>query len=315
MTNILRPSLRFLPSSGVRELVGLNKYRGVLLDQFGVLHDGQVPYPGAIEAVHFLAESEISLLLLSNSSRRSTGALGKLAKMGFKEEWFKGVVTSGEITHHQLRHRPTPFWQHLGSKVLHFNWAERGAISLDGLGLDVVMQPENCDFILAHGTETLGDRHMSLDEFEAVLRRVAAESEQRGKAIPMIVANPDIVTVAGGGLAKMPGYLAAVYASLGGEVHLMGKPAPIIYEAACRDLGLSKEEVVAIGDSLEHDIAGAGTQSIASAFIVGGIHAQDVVDPISGRFEADDERMFERLGRLQREFGCDPDYVMPTLQL
>jgi phosphoglycolate phosphatase-like HAD superfamily hydrolase len=46
------------------------RYRGALLDQFGVLHDGQKPYPGAVEAVAKLAGRGMRLLVISNSSRR-----------------------------------------------------------------------------------------------------------------------------------------------------------------------------------------------------------------------------------------------------
>lgn len=46
------------------------RYRGALLDQFGVLHDGQKPYPGAVEAVAQLAGRGMRLLIISNSSRR-----------------------------------------------------------------------------------------------------------------------------------------------------------------------------------------------------------------------------------------------------
>lgn len=43
----------------------------------GVLHDGEKPYPGAIEAVSQLAERGMRLLIISNSSRREhTGHRG-----------------------------------------------------------------------------------------------------------------------------------------------------------------------------------------------------------------------------------------------
>lgn len=79
-----------LPQSlaGLREIAPL--YEGVLLDQFGVLHDGQKPYPGAMEAVKGLHEAGLRILIISNSSRRSSGTLGRLSKMGFQEEWFAG---------------------------------------------------------------------------------------------------------------------------------------------------------------------------------------------------------------------------------
>lgn len=60
----------------------------------------------------------------------------------------------------------------------------------------------------------------------------------------------------GGELVAMPGTLASVYAAAGGHVVLMGKPAPLIYAAAAEALGLSAGELLAVGDSLEHDVAG-----------------------------------------------------------
>ena len=74
----------------------------------------------------------------------------------------------------------------------------------------------------------------------------------------------------------MPGTLAAHYRSLGGRVVLMGKPAPVIYEQALAMLGLPPAQVVAVGDSLEHDVAGAAGAGVDSVFVLGGIHAADV---------------------------------------
>jgi hypothetical protein len=64
--------------------------QGLLLDQFGVLHDGRKPYPGAVEAVDQLYAAGKQLLIISNSSRRSGGTISKLAKMGFRAECFAG---------------------------------------------------------------------------------------------------------------------------------------------------------------------------------------------------------------------------------
>lgn len=65
------PELDF-PSQYKRilSLKDLPDYKGVLLDQFGVLHDGRDPYKGAIEAVQYLADRGMKLLIISNSSRR-----------------------------------------------------------------------------------------------------------------------------------------------------------------------------------------------------------------------------------------------------
>jgi ribonucleotide monophosphatase NagD (HAD superfamily) len=65
-------------------------FDGVLLDQFGVLHDGRTPYPRAAEAVARLHAAGKAVVVVSNSSRRAGGAIGKLEKMGFAAEWFSG---------------------------------------------------------------------------------------------------------------------------------------------------------------------------------------------------------------------------------
>lgn len=64
--------------------------QGLLLDQFGVLHDGQRPYPGAMDAVRAAAAAGKRIIIISNSSRRCGGTLAKLGRMGFDEAWFAG---------------------------------------------------------------------------------------------------------------------------------------------------------------------------------------------------------------------------------
>lgn len=63
---------------------------------------------------------------------------------------------------------------------------------------------QGADFILAHGTEALGLSSgaalpMKLDDLEKILEQCAT------KKIPMVVANPDFVTVEARALRVMPG--------------------------------------------------------------------------------------------------------------
>ena len=76
----------------------------------------------------------------------------------------------------------------------------------------------------------------------------------------------------------MPGTLAKWYADMNGsgDIHLMGKPAPVIYQGALHLLGLAADQVIAIGDSLEHDIVGATTAGVDALFVGGGIHAVEL---------------------------------------
>lgn len=93
--------------------------------------------------------------------------------------------------------QPLPIYmlQGLGRRCLHFNWGDRGAISLDDLNLEVVTDPWDAEFIVAHGTEAVSrpgcaPAAVSLAEINELL---AEALEEEGNRPPMIVANPDLV--------------------------------------------------------------------------------------------------------------------------
>ncbi|CAI5997983.1 unnamed protein product [Closterium sp. NIES-65] len=323
---------------------------GVWTNQFGVLHDGKKAYPQAIEALRQLAASGAKVVLLSNSSRRVEVASKRLPSLGFDPSLFCGIETSGEITHRHLIDRSLDtFFQTLGSKCLHFTWAARGAVSLEGLGLQVVETPEEADFILAHGTEAVGvaeadkpARPASLDELAGLMSRAAEEGRRRGRMIPMVVANPDIVTVEARALRVMPGTLAREYEAMGGVVKCMGKPDSISFRAAQQLTGISLDRTVMVGDSLHHDILGAASFGIDSVFVAGGIHADQLGVPPppataavgNGEEEGRRVRKSENGGKgrgkvegeakggvdvgklrvLVEETGAEPSYVLPYFQ-
>lgn len=77
---------------------------------------------------------------------------------------------------------------------------------LQGLNLEVVERPQEVDFLLAHGTEAIGTaegppRVASIEEMKDVLRQCS----QLPTPPPLIVANPDVVTVEARALRSMPG--------------------------------------------------------------------------------------------------------------
>ncbi len=67
----------------------------------------------------------------------SSGALGKLEKMGFSKDAFYGAITSGEVCHQALQNRPDDFYRGLGKRCVHITWGARGAISLGDLDVEV----------------------------------------------------------------------------------------------------------------------------------------------------------------------------------
>ena len=199
------------------------RYDGWMLDLFGCLQDGKNAYPAALEAVARLQAERKRLVLISNSSRRAATTLDKVVELGFPRDAFVGAVTSGELTHQALLTRADPWFARLGRRCLHFTWAGRGAISLDGLDLEVVRDVAHADFILAHGTEARGPEVVGL---QALLDMLPAAAR---RGLPLVCANPDVVTVSGDALLPMPGTIAVEYRRLGVSAVDRGRSSSYVY--------------------------------------------------------------------------------------
>ncbi|KAG6668432.1 hypothetical protein I3843_01G161700 [Carya illinoinensis] len=296
----------FQSLKGIQQLAETRRFKAWFLDQFGVLHDGQKPYPGAISTLEKLASTGSKMVIISNSSRRASTTIEKMKSLGFDPSFFMGAITSGELTHQYLQRKDDAWFAALGRSCIHITWSDRGLISLEGLDIQVVENVEEAEFVLAHGSEALG--HPSgaaiptkLVDLEKILERCAA------KRIPMVVANPDYVTVEARDLRVMPGTLAAKYEKFGGEVKWMGKPDKIIYEAAMAIAGVDASDSIAVGDSLHHDIKGANQAGIQSAFITCGIHATEL--GVGNFGETADLSSVEVLAS---KYNAYPSYVLPA---
>ena len=64
--------------------------------------------------------------------------------------------------------------------------------------------------------------------------------------LTLVCANPDIVVQRGDRLIPCGGALAQLYAALGGEVIMAGKPHAIIYDAALREAEREGPEAISI---------------------------------------------------------------------
>jgi HAD superfamily hydrolase (TIGR01450 family) len=92
----------------------------------------------------------------------------------------------------------------------------------------------------------------------------------------MVCANPDLVVIHAGTPALCAGALAEHYEEIGGRVRWHGKPYPLVYDSSLALLGIAdRRRVLAIGDSLRTDIAGAAGAGIDSLLVAGGVHAAE----------------------------------------
>ena len=253
------------------------RYDAFIIDLWGVIHDGVAPFPGALECLRRLRGRPV--LLLSNAPRRAESVRGTLRGLGIGDSLYSDLLTSGEATWLALRDRTDPWFAALGHRVWHLGpQRDRGVI--EGIGLTVAARPQDADFLLNTGPDDRRDT-AAMEEFTSDLHACLAAG------LKMVCANPDLEIVRGGTRILCAGALAAWYEAHGGAVRSIGKPDPAIYAQALAMLTVAPDRVLAIGDSLRTDIAGAAAAGIDSLWVLGGIHAEELQgDPANTAYGA-----------------------------
>jgi HAD superfamily hydrolase (TIGR01459 family) len=227
-----------------------------LLDIWGVLHNGMSPFPDAVAACQTFRQRGGIVLLVSNSPRTCTGVATQLAAIGVPEDCYDGIATSGDVTRHLIA-------KHAGKTIFHIG-PERDLLIFDGLNV-TLGEPDDAAAIVCTGL--YNDETETPDDYAALFGALRALN------LPMICANPDMACERGNRIIPCAGALASAYEALGGEVLLAGKPYRPIYDLALahiaeiRGAEVPKERLLAIGDGVPTDIAGAGALGVDSVFV------------------------------------------------
>lgn len=273
------------------------RYDGFVIDQWGVMHDGKNAYPDAVDCIERLVALGKVIVVVTNSGKRVTSNVERLSAMGFAKDTYHAIVSSGEVAWKNLATRRDPFYRQLGKRCLLIS-SDGDHSVVDGLGIEVVDAIERAEFIMLAGVDDARPSTFYDDWLNDGSRR----------DVPLICANPDMVRIVNGVLLPGCGALAHRYEGTGGTVHYVGKPFPDIYNA-CREIFAQSRasRIVAIGDSLKHDVAGGTEAGFDTVFVMNGIHWSDFAD------SSDDEIRLERLVRLAFEEDVMPDWVVPWL--
>jgi HAD superfamily hydrolase (TIGR01459 family) len=244
-----------------------SRYDGYILDLWGVLHDGVQAFPEALACLVQLRARGARSVVLSNAPRRSAVVAARNAELGIAPELVDGVVSSGEVTWQHLAGRSDPWYRALGARCFHLG-PERDRGMREGLDFRFVGAPEEADFILLTGILAAED---DLEVYRPLFTRALA------RRLPMVCANPDLEVIRGGKRELCAGSLARLYETMGGEMRAHGKPDPEVYEDCFAALGeLPRERILAVGDALATDIAGAAAVGVDSLFVVEGIHCAEL---------------------------------------
>lgn len=279
--------------SGLRELA--SDYDGFILDLWGVLHDGFTPFPGVLDCLERLIAAGKRIVILSNAPRRARDVTQRMTEIGIRPGLYHHVMSSGEETWQHLAKRDDPFYASLGRACFHIG-PRRDDGLLEELALQRVAEVGEAEFILNTGP-------WGWEENAALYESALQGGSKRD--LPMICANPDLVVRHGDRLAICAGTLAQRYEALGGRVRWHGKPFASVYHTCFGLLEVpDKSRILAVGDSLRTDIAGASGVSIDSVLIAGGIHAEEFGLGASAVPDAG------RLAAAITESGHTPNFVM-----
>jgi HAD superfamily hydrolase (TIGR01459 family) len=249
----------------------------ILSDIWGVIHNGLEAFPDACAALHKFRQRGGTVIMITNAPRPADSVQRQLRKLHIADDTYDAIVSSGDLTR--------SFVAGHGGQSMFWLGPERDNSIYRGL--DAKFAPlENADYIVCTGP--FDDETESAEDYRAMMMQA------RARHLPFICANPDIVVERGDRLIYCAGAIAELYSELGGEVIFYGKPHRPIYDQALR-LAASKrghdtplKRVLAIGDSVRTDLAGAQAYGLDCLFVIRGIHAGefeglDQLDPTAVR--------------------------------
>ena len=229
------------------------RYRLILCDVWGVVHDGVAILPGVIERLRRWRGEGRMVILLTNAPRTVESVEAQLQRIGLPEDCWDHIATSGEAGIAALKAlgRPVGFIGTAGDREV-----------LESRDIRIV----EADFTDLACTG-IDEERRRMPDYAAELEALADQD------VRMHCLNPDRVVHRGGIPEPCAGAIADAYAMLGGDVIWYGKPFPAIYDHALRLGGNPPlDEVIAVGDGLQTDILGAARQGIDTIFVTSGIH-------------------------------------------
>jgi HAD superfamily hydrolase (TIGR01459 family) len=246
------------------------QYDALFVDLWGCVHNGVKALPEAVAALQAYRAGGGKVVLVTNSPRPRAGIEKQLAYFEVPEDSWDTIATSGDSA------RSAMYRGVVGEKVWHIGPPTDLKFFEPPKVVQNPVDIERVDLEDAEGMVCTGPFDSLADP--AVMRPQFLMAKQRG--LKLLCANPDIVVDRGEQREWCAGALAKLYTEMGGESLYFGKPHPPIYDLARRhltDLGVAvpDDRILAIGDGILTDIAGAMGEDLDSLFISGGLAATE----------------------------------------
>lgn len=225
--------------------------KGFLIDMDGVIYSGNDLIPGADTFINELQKKEIPFLFMTNNSQRSPiDVVNKLRPMGIKitEE---NVYTSAMATAWFLG------FSHPNGTA--YVLGEGGLLnSLHQTGYSLVTQDPDYVVIGEGRNFTLEMANKAVDMVIGGAKLIATNLDPSPKKIGW--SNLGIKAI-----VKM------IEEATGKKAFSVGKPSPVMMRAARKKLGLTTDQTIVIGDTMDTDILGSIQMGYKTILTLSGV--------------------------------------------
>jgi 4-nitrophenyl phosphatase len=238
----------------------LAKLEALLIDMDGVLWRGSQPMPQLVDFFTFLHQKEIKYAMLTNNSSKTPQRYQqRLADFGV-EVSADDIITSARATAQYLAEQSppgTPVYV-IGMDGLQQALLERGFNVIDNAA-----DPGNVDYVVVGW-----DRELTFAKLADATLHIRAGATFVGT-------NPDRNWPGDRGLIPGAGaILAALQSASDVEPTIVGKPYPLMYEIAAKNLTSSNSKTAMLGDRLDTDITGGRNAGLKTILVLSGVTTQ-----------------------------------------
>jgi len=235
-------------------------FKGFIFDLDGTVYRSDTLISGADGVIRLLRERERKVVFLSNKPIQTReDYASKLTRLGIPTQPNEVINSTFVMVNYLKKNAP------------HARLFVVGEIpfieELKRSGFTITDNPKEIDYVVAAFDRTFDYQKLNI-AYQAI--KLGAH---------FVATNPDrTCPVEGGEIPDCAAMTAAIEAVTGKKVEIVvGKPSPIMIQAALEVLGLKPEDCILIGDRLETDIKMGKESGIATGIVLTGVTNEETL--------------------------------------